>query len=242
MQLSKRLASRNQVAIWLLIGSMLFQYGNSVEGSLILSIENVEMQPSSRNHVDVIIGNDSVVAISLGLANYEFSITRLSGPASSTLSFISPQVDEVDETLLPSYVFFQHSAGIADDGTNAQTYLASDATIDHSTVLLGTDEGANQVNNRLLVRLELKHEFVPPPDVGSFVDTVFEIALVKTGTYFGDPLGGSFVTLPPTPVTGTVTVRATAVPEPNSIAILAIVGISTCVWRNRSNQELIASQ
>ena len=218
-------------------------------GDIIISIESKTITAGSANeYVDVFIEGDT--GDTLGRFGYEFQISG-AGPQSGDLQFrtsydktnpANPLNQTNSEQNDPTYVFYNDTDPV-DNFTAKRGALGTDPLS-----LVGGDQLASLdfvdiTGPFLLARLELQH--IGPVSPGSYAFTI-SLNLSSPVTEFDqdyDPLTATSYTsgqISVAPGSGIITVNAAAVPEPSSMALLAVGGL-VAVVRHRRRKRIRAT-
>lgn len=224
--------------------SMLCLAATQASGAIIISVGNATLNAGGTGSVDVFISG--ATDDTLGRFGYEFNISGAT-PANGDLQFkpsffigspLNPLTQTNSEQGLGNYVFagdtdpINFSASLGSGGTDPLTLVGGDSLAIATDVLI---DGTRPFPI-LLARLELQH-------VGPFLgpSQQFTIALntASLSTLFdrdwdpGTPNNyDNLLQISATP--GTITVNsAAAVPEPSSVALLAIGSIAAVLRRRR---------
>ena len=216
-------------------------------GDIIISIESKTITAGSANeYVDVFI--EGVSGDTLGRFGYEFQISG-AGPQSGDLQFrasydknnpINPLNQTNSEQNDPTYVFYNDTDPV-DNFTAKRGSLGTDPLSLVGGDQLASLDSVNITGPFLLARLELQH--IGPASPGSYA---FTISLNESSpiTEFDrdyDPLTDTNYTSGQISATsGIITVNAAAVPEPSSMAILAVGGLAA-VLRYRRRKKIRAT-
>lgn len=210
-------------------------------GDIIISIESKTITAGSANeYVDVFIEGDT--GDTLGQFGYQFDITGANA-SSGDLQFQAVQSlsEQGIGTPFP-YVFF----GNADPGAiNSEPLPLVNTTLIGGDVvgppLPGLPLDFVSIDGKfLLARLELQH--VGPFNPGSY-DFNISLNTTSLSTFFDRDVFSNFYTSGQisSPLgSGTITVNAAAVPEPSSMAILAVGGLAA-VLRYRRRKQIRAT-
>jgi hypothetical protein len=223
----------------------------SVRADLLISIgdgSTVMMTSGEATTLDVMITSNNPLGDSVGLINYQFVITRISGQGQ--LSF-NPAVDPISTSPgtytslgfdASNYLFYNNSAyetyGIPVGNLGSQQY--TNDTFNGGDFAAGANTLVTPTTSFLFVRLNLIDSYPP----GLTPDT-FSIALVQPNssdystydtsqtTYVSD--GGSNV-IPYTSTSATVIVT-NSVPEPCSLGLLTLGVLSAVAMRQRKSRN-----
>ncbi len=226
--------------------SMLCLAATQASGDIIVSVGNASLNAGGTGFVDVMISG--APGDTLGRFGYEFNITG-AVPANGDLQFkpsyssgspLSPLTQTNSEQGLGNYVFpgdtdpINFSASLGSGGTDPLTLVGGDA------LLAGNDVSIN--GTFLLARLELQH-------VGPFrgPSQQFMISLITASSFtefdqdFDAGTTNNYTGAQISATSGTITVNAAAVPEPSSVALLAI-GTIAAVLRKKRRAGSLASR
>lgn len=194
-------------------------------GDIIISIESKTITAGSANeYVDVFIEGDP--GDTLGQFGYQFDITGANA-SSGDLQFQAVQSLSEQGIATPfPYVFFDFPDPVA---INSQPL--NDTTLTGGDVV-GLPANSVSIDGKfLLARLELQH--VGPFNPGSY-DFNISLNTTSLSTFFDRDVFSNFYTSGQISATsGTITVNAAAVPEPSSMALLAVSGLAAVVRHRR---------
>jgi hypothetical protein len=206
---------------------------SAANAALILTIQDATISAGGPGYVNVFIRSSNGTD-RLTFASYDFNIT---GTPGTTLEFTT---QDYSEQGFGNYVFAGENAGISEFDLNNSRFIADDAQDGSGLgyrLLPGTD--------LLLARLDLQHVIGPGQTAASSVGHQFQISLdIANGyTLFQDDNL-------PTPndlaideinskLVGTVSVTASAVPEPSSFLLLAVAGGVFASRKRRSKSRAL---
>ncbi len=189
--------------------------------TVLIDVGDASLLPDSTSTLDVFISSDVLPSGELlSVLNFELRITP-AAETTSTLGLLNPQTNAYD--LDPAYLFFGNSAGP----------LRSVSSVSQpNDTLIGGDSPANfedviATSKRLLVRLEVDHQFAAGVDPNSTVGHNFTVDILPgANTYFWDP---SFTPHSYSSNHGTVFV----VPEPSKEILLKVALCCALILRRR---------
>ena len=203
-------------------------------GDIIISIESKTITAGSANeYVDVFIEGDP--GDTLGQFGYQFDITGANA-SSGDLQFQAVQSlsEQGIDTPFP-YVFFDFP-----DPAAINSQPLGNTTLTGGDVVGPPDDFVSINGKFLLARLELQH--VGPFSPGSYNFTI-ELNTDPLNTFFDKDRSSDYYTsgqVSSSPGSGIITVNAAAVPEPSSMAILAVGGLAA-VLRYRRRKKIRAT-
>jgi len=200
-----------------------------VEAALVITVEGNTISADQAGYVNIYISGNGD---GLNLANYTFGISSVSGPA-STLEFSATQL--LNENLAGNYVFYDDL-----DLSGLSIYDQSNSELEQGDTTLSFDD-VTITTPRLLARLELQHLLSFGQTPAQAAGETFEITLLsRPGTFF-ENAGGNIDTNATNAFSaasfnpGTITVSASAVPEPSSLLLFAAGGVA--FWGKRRSER-----
>lgn len=197
------------------------------DAALDVRVLSTTIPQNGKAFVDVVISGDGDL---LDFYGYILEINRVGGPSLGTsLTFVAPASNPHvnDPAVSPDYVF---------DGVS----IGFDGIVDTPTSFISADIATSNVtvsSQRLLSRIELQHFAASGVNAGNdvyLISSPFQV-------FFFDDGGVDIAPAPFTFTAGTVTVEATAVPEPSSIALLSCLAGGIAVAKRRRAKKLLMS-
>ena len=198
-------------------------------GALIVHVSDATMTQQGTGFVDVFLTGEA--GDTLGMFGYEFSITGATAQSGDLQFSLVQSLSEQTVSTPTPYVFFGDTdPGFINSvrGGDAVTLLGGDSLASLDSVPVD--------GTFLLARLELKHEgtLLTPTH-----DFIVSLNALSPFTFFDrdfdpgttDPGFENYSTFGS--LSGTVTVSATAVPEPSGMVLLGTIGIAGYLSRRR---------
>ncbi len=195
---------------------------------LVVTIGNANLA-NGQATVDVTLGNNGTVPLSLDQFGFEFQIVPV-GNAPAELSFVNPQPQPFAD---PAYVFYGNSlatptlGAVMTTGTLNDTYLGGDATADGSNVTIPAGSSSFLLTQ---LTVSLNGLYLKTPGMFQIVLTPSSLAAsgspsADTFFQYADSQGNEHY-LDYTSNAGTITIPTIAggpgsVPEPSSLAMVA---------------------
>ena len=208
----------------------LFCWTSVLQAEVTVTIQDTTVSPGGMVDLDILIEGDGA---DVGLNNFVMviGVTEIVPDGTSSLTFIDPDTNAYLEDA--DYIFAGVSESLIDfdgDSTNgdADAVLIQDAHID-------PDENVTLVDGTpaLLAKLRFEHDlagFAPNETVG----TVFRLEADLIDTEFINADGDLLIVNDDNDVFGFITVSASAVPEPGTFGMLALMtGTLACRRRRR---------
>lgn len=208
----------------------LFCWTSVLQAEVTVTIQDTTVSPGGMVDLDILIEGDEA---DVGLNNFVMviGVTEIVPDGTSSLTFIDPDTNAYLEDA--DYIFAGVSESLIDfdgDSTNgdADAVLIQDAHID-------PDENVTLVDGTpaLLAKLRFEHDlagFAPNETVG----TVFRLEADLIDTEFINADGVLLIVNDDNDVFGFITVSASAVPEPGTFGMLALMtGTLACRRRRR---------
>ena len=208
----------------------LFCWTSVLQAEVTVTIQDTTVSPGGMVDLDILIEGDGA---DVGLNNFVMviGVTEIVPDGTSSLTFIDPDTNAYLEDA--DYIFAGVSESFIDfdgDSTNggADAVLIQDAHID-------PDENVTLVDGTpaLLAKLRFEHDlagFAPNETVG----TVFRLEADLIDTEFINADGVLLIVNDDNDVFGFITVSASAVPEPGTFGMLALMtGTLACRRRRR---------
>ena len=216
--------------------------GGSARADLTITIGNVSIPEGGTGFLDVMIKSTDGSAQNLAQAGYEFLITPdinviTMMPTATTLEFTLSQPQGYMSEM--GYVF-PMSGNVQFMTTNGAVSTVNNPNDRLSGGDNNLDPGLTNVSvtgDVLLIRLQLTANLFMLPGIPPVVGDTFKVRLLTpsddpfgTSTLFQDQVGND---LTYTSTIGTVTITARAVPEPGSLAMLALGAIAIGTFARR---------